>query len=97
MPVNVRIPAPLRRLTNDRKVVVVEAKTLAGVIRRLREQYPELGECLCDESGSLRRFVNVFVNDQDIRSQGGLDTVVRDGDEISLISAIAGGSAAARR
>ena len=91
MSVNVRIPTPLRNLTDDRETVTAEGDTIASILKNLQEQYPGLGERLCDENGGLRRFVNVFVNDEDIRYQDGPDTVVNEGDEVSIIPAIAGG------
>ena len=91
MPVTVRIPTPLRNLTNDQETVEANGETVAAVIEDLQSQYPGLKERLCDDSGALRRFVNVFLNDEDIRFQDGPDTTVKDGDEVSIIPAIAGG------
>lgn len=92
MPVNVRIPTPLRKLTQDKDVVQVQAQTVAGIIEELNRQFPGLRERLCDERGELRRFVNIYLNDQDIRFAQGKDTPVKDGDELAIIPAIAGGS-----
>lgn len=91
MAVQVRIPTPLRNLTENQETVSAEGDTVAGVIADLQQKYPGLGERLCDEDGTLRRFVNVFINDEDIRFQDGPETKVKDGDELSIIPAIAGG------
>ena len=91
MPVTVRIPTPLRPLTEDCETVSAEGDTVERVIQNLQERYPGLGERLCDEKGALRRFVNVFLNDEDIRFMDGPKTAVKDGDELSIIPAIAGG------
>ena len=91
MPVTVRIPTPLRNLTNDQETVEANGDTVAAVIEDLQNQYPGLKERLCDDNGALRRFVNVFLNDEDIRFQDGPQTAVKEGDEVSIIPAIAGG------
>jgi molybdopterin synthase sulfur carrier subunit len=91
MAVNVRIPTPLRKLTQDRDVVRASGSTIEQILEDLERQYPGLKERLCDERGELRRFVNVYLNDQDIRFAQGKHTPVKDGDEISVIPAIAGG------
>ena len=91
MPVNVRIPTPLRKLTKDRDTVQTSGATIQEIIDSLEQQYPGLKERLCDERGELRRFVNVYLNDEDIRFAQGKSTPVKDGDEISVIPAIAGG------
>jgi len=91
MPVTVLIPTPLRKLTNEQETVEAEGQTVSDVIEKLQAEYPGLKERLCDDSGALRRFVNVFLNGEDIRFQEGPDTKVKDGDELSIIPAIAGG------
>ncbi|MEX2671164.1 MAG: ubiquitin-like small modifier protein 1 [Phycisphaeraceae bacterium] len=91
MPVTVRIPTPLRNLTNEQETVDANGETVGAVIEDIQGQFPGLKERLCDENGSLRRFVNVFLNDEDIRFQDGPNTTVKDGDEVSIIPAIAGG------
>jgi sulfur-carrier protein len=91
MAVNVRIPTPLRKLTQDKDTVQSTGKTINDIVENLEKQYPGLKERLCDERGELRRFVNIYLNDEDIRFAQGKATAVKDGDEISIIPAIAGG------
>ena len=92
MAVTVRIPTPLQRLTNGQSEVSCEGKTIAGLLLELETRYPGIKERLCDQNGQLRRFVNVFVNEEDIRFLQGDQTAVKDGDDVSIIPAIAGGS-----
>lgn len=92
MPAKVRIPAPLRKLTNDQAVVEVTGGTIQELLGSLEKQYPGLKERICDESGQIRRFVNIFVNGEDIRFKQGPATQVSDGAEVSIIPAIAGGA-----
>jgi sulfur-carrier protein len=91
MPVNVRIPTPLRKLTKDKDIVQADGTTIQDIIDSLEKQYPGLKERICDEKGELRRFVNVYLNDEDIRFAQGKSTPVKAGDEVSVIPAIAGG------
>jgi molybdopterin synthase sulfur carrier subunit len=91
MPVNVRIPTPLRKLTKEKDIVQASGTTIQEIIDGLEKEYPGLKERICDERGELRRFVNVYLNDEDIRFAQGKSTPVKDGDEISVIPAIAGG------
>ena len=91
MGVKVLIPTPLRNLTNDQHTVNAEGTTIAEVFASLDAQCPGLAERLCDEGGEIRRFVNVYLNQEDIRFQNGKDTPVADGDEVSIVPAIAGG------
>lgn len=91
MAVKVRIPAPLRKLTNDQAVVEVEGATVQDVLSGLDKNFPGLKERICDESGQIRRFVNIFVNGEDIRFKDGAKTPVSAGTEVSIIPAIAGG------
>jgi sulfur-carrier protein len=97
MAAKVRIPAPLRKLTKDQAVVEVSGGTIEELIADLEKNYPGLKERVCDESGQIRRFINVFVNGEDIRFKQGAKTPVSDGAEVSIIPAIAGGSAASGR
>ncbi len=91
MSIQVRIPTPLRGLTENKDVVDAEGATVNELIENLQTRYPGLKERICDDKGELRRFVNVYINDEDIRFKDGKDTAVKDGDEISIIPAIAGG------
>jgi len=91
MPVKVRIPTPLRKLTHDEEIVHVTAATVGGAIAELQSRYPGIKERLTDESGGVRRFVNVYVNEEDIRFLQNQETALHEGDEISIIPAIAGG------
>ena len=87
----VRIPTPLRKLTGELEVVEAAGTTRAEVLHSLEQAFPGLNERICDESGNVRRFVNVFVNDEDIRFLEEAATPVKPTDEISIVPAIAGG------
>ena len=92
MPVPVRIPTPLRRFTGDRAEVSVEPAELSSVLERLFTEHPGLRSQLLNEDRTLRSFVNIYVNDEDIRFLDGLKTPVKEGDSVSIIPAIAGGA-----
>jgi len=87
----VRIPTPLRRLTGGQGEVTAEGRTVQDVLEALERQFPGVKERLYDEAGQLRRFVNIYVNDEDIRFAQGLETALKKGDELSIVPAIAGG------
>lgn len=91
MAVQVRIPVLLRSLTGGKGDVEVSAGSVQQIIDELESQFPGMKERLYDEQGSLRRFINIYVNSEDIRSKDGDQTAVSDGDEISIVPAIAGG------
>ena len=91
MPKKVRIPTPLRKLTNNEELVEVNAATIGEAIAELQRRFPGIQERLLDNAGAVRRFVNVNVNEADIRFLQNQQTPVKDGDEISIIPAIAGG------
>jgi len=92
MAVNVLIPTPLRKLTEDQATVGVDGASVGEVLANLGTAYPEITKRLFDDAGELRRFVNVYVNGDDIRLDGnGMATPVKDGDEVSIVPAIAGG------
>ena len=91
MSAKVRIPTPLRKLTNDEELIEVNAATIGEAINELQTRYPGIKERLVDETGAVRRFVNVYVNEEDIRFLENQQTKLKDGDEISIIPAIAGG------
>ena len=92
MSVLVRIPSPLQKLVNDQAEVQAEGATLREVMQSLVGQNPEFQARLMDDKGELRRFVNVYVNEEDVRFLQKLDTPLKDGDEVSIVPAIAGGS-----
>ena len=87
----VRIPTPLRKLTQGKEEVAAQGATVGALIADLEKNYPGLRERLCDDKGQLRRFVNIFANDEDIRFLQNLDTPIKDSDEVSIVPAIAGG------
>jgi molybdopterin synthase sulfur carrier subunit len=91
MATKVRIPTPLRKLTNNEEMVEVNARSVGEAITELQLRYPGIQERLVDEKGEVRRFVNVYVNEEDIRFLKNQHTPLKDGDEISIIPAIAGG------
>lgn len=95
MPVQVRIPTPLRKFTGGAESVAASGAsgtTVAAIIEDIESRHPGLKERICDDAGKVRRFVNVYVNGEDIRFLGSLDTPVQEGDEISIVPAIAGGT-----
>jgi len=91
MSVSVRIPTPLRKLTGGADEVSVEAASIGELIDNLEAAHAGLKERLCDDKGEIRRFVNVYVNDEDVRFLDGSATALKDGDEVSIVPAIAGG------
>lgn len=91
MAVTVRIPTQLRTLSGGASEVSVEAATVAEALKALDTAHPGFGERLFDESGALRRFVNVFLAEEDIRFLQGVDTPVTDGQTLSIVPAVAGG------
>lgn len=92
MGVLIRIPTPLRRMTNGQDKVQVEASNLSELIDKLDAQYPGFKARLVDESGELRYFVNIYLNGEDVRFLKGLSTSTASGDEVSIVPAVAGGS-----
>jgi MoaD family protein len=91
MAIKVRIPTPLRKLTNNEELIEITAATVGGAIAELQTRFPGIKERLVDEGGGIRRFVNVYVNEEDIRFLQNQETALKDGDEVSIIPAIAGG------
>jgi sulfur-carrier protein len=87
----VRIPTPLRKLTGGAEEVQAPGKSVGELIGELEKKYPGIKERICDESGSVRRFVNIFVKDEDIRFLQNLETPLGEKDEVSIVPAIAGG------
>ncbi len=92
MAIKVRIPTPLQKLTNNQSEVLLEAKSVDQMLSELEKKHPGVKERLCDAEGKLRRFVNIYVNEEDIRFMKGQDTALKEGDDVSIIPAIAGGS-----
>lgn len=92
MPVTVRIPSPLRPLTGGLSEVHTTAGTIDGLLNELDNAYPGMKARLCDDTGAVRRFVNIYVNEEDIRFLTHQDTPLKDGDQVSIVPAIAGGA-----
>lgn len=93
MSIKVRVPTPLQKLTRDLDIVECNAKTIKDLVENLDRDYPGLKGRICDEDGKIRRFLNIYVNDEDIRFLEMDRTELKDGDEVSIIPAIAGGQA----
>ncbi|MEE9201149.1 MAG: MoaD/ThiS family protein [Candidatus Brocadiales bacterium] len=91
MPVIVRVPTPLRPLTDNAEQVEVNGSSIREIIDDLESKHAGIKGRLCDEKGEIRRFINVYLNDEDIRFLKNQDTPVKDGDKISIVPAIAGG------
>ncbi len=91
MSVLVRIPTPLRRMTNGQGKVELESANLGEMVEQLDTTYPGFKARLVDENGELRYFVNIFINGEDVRFLQGLDTSTKSGDEVSIVPAVAGG------
>ena len=91
MATTVRIPTPLRRVTDGQDKVDAEGATLREIIDSMESQFPGIKARICDDDGNLRNFVNVFVNGEDVRFMDGVDSATADGDEISIVPAVAGG------
>ncbi|MBI2412268.1 MAG: MoaD/ThiS family protein [Deltaproteobacteria bacterium] len=92
MAIKVRIPTPLRKLTNGSDEVAAEGRNISEIIENLEKNYPGLKERICEADGKLRRFVNIYLNDEDIRFKKNLETELKENDELSIIPAIAGGA-----
>ena len=91
MAIEVRIPTPLRKFTDNQEKVSVEGSTVGQALESLTSAHPELKGRLFSDDGSVRRFVNIFANQEDIRFQENLDTALADGDSLAIVPAIAGG------
>ena len=92
MTIKVKIPTPLRSLTQDQGLVSISATNVESAINELEEQFPGIKERVCEEDGSLRRFVNIYINGEDIRFLDDLQSSIKDNDEISIVPAVAGGT-----
>jgi molybdopterin synthase sulfur carrier subunit len=88
---SIRIPTPLRKITNDLEVVSAAGGNVGELLDNLEKAFPGIRDRICDEQGNVRRFVNIFVNDEDIRFLEDRATPVKDTDEVSIVPAIAGG------
>lgn len=95
--IQVLIPTPLRRFTDGQARVSGGGGTVGELLTELNIRYPGLKERICEEDGDIRRFVNVFVNGENVRERDGAATAVKPGDEVGIIPAMAGGTTAARR
>ena len=91
MIVRVRVPTPLRKFTKGADEVTAQGNTIRALVEDLERQFPGIRERICDETGKIRRFVNVYVNGDDIRFLQNMETAVKEGDNISIVPAIAGG------
>ncbi len=91
MDVSIRIPTPLRKFTDGKETVDVEGATVGDALSNLTEAHPDLKPKIFGDDGEVRRFVNIFANDEDIRFQDKLETSLDDGDQVSIVPAIAGG------
>jgi len=91
MSVRVKIPTPLRALTGDQATVSSEGATVQELVQSLESTYPGMRERMCEPDGELRRFVNVYVNGEDVRFLQGLQSALSEGDEVSIVPAVAGG------
>ena len=91
MAITVHIPAPLRKLTDNQNEVEVDAATVGDLVDNLESAYAGIKEKLVDENGEIRRYVNIYVNDEDIRFLDGSETLLSNGDSLSIVPAIAGG------
>ncbi len=92
MAVKVSVPTPLMKLTDNQSEVTAEGATISEILNNLESQFAGIKERICDENGTPRRFINIYLNEEDIRFLDGESTAVKDGDEISIIPAIAGGA-----
>ncbi len=91
MAIRVRIPAPLQKLTGGQAEVTAEGANVKEIIEDLEKRFPGLKERVCDEKGAVRKFINIYVNEEDVRFLNKSETPLKDGDEVSIIPAIAGG------
>jgi molybdopterin synthase sulfur carrier subunit len=91
MTLTVRVPTPLRKFTQGADEVTAQGNNVRAMVEDLDKNFPGIKERICDETGKMRRFVNVYVNGDDIRFLQNLDTALKEGDSISIVPAIAGG------
>ena len=91
MSIKVLIPTPLQKFTRDQATINVEGGTIAELLESLDQDFPGIKARLCDDQGELRRFINFYVNSEDIRFLEGKNTALNAGDEVSIVPAVAGG------
>ncbi len=91
MQATVRVPTPLQKLTKNQAEVKVSSANIRELIEDLEKRFPGIKERICDETGKIRRFINIYVNEEDVRFLQQEETPLKDGDEVSIIPAIAGG------
>jgi MoaD family protein len=91
MPIKVLIPTPLQKFTNDQAAIECDGDTVVELLDSLEQSFPGIKARLCDEKGDLRRFINFYVNSEDIRFLDGQNTNLKEGDEVSIVPAVAGG------
>lgn len=91
MAVTVLVPTPLQKFTNNQASLECNASNITELLESLEQKYPGIKARLCDEQGNLRRFLNFYVNSEDIRFLDNAQTVLKDGDEVSIVPAVAGG------
>jgi len=91
MPIKVRIPTPLQKLTGQKAEIQIQAQNVKELIESLEKNYPGMKDRICDEKGKIRRFVNLYLNEEDIRFLKQEETLLKEGDEVSIVPAIAGG------
>jgi molybdopterin synthase sulfur carrier subunit len=91
MSIQIRVPTPLRKFTAGAEAVTAEGTTVGALVDDIERRHPGIKEKICDDAGKVRRFVNIYINGDDIRFLSNLDSPVKDGDEVSIVPAIAGG------
>lgn len=91
MSIQIRVPTPLRKFTGGAESVAADGATVGALVDDMERRHPGIKEKICDDGGKVRRFVNIYVNGDDIRFLSNLDSPVNDGDEVSIVPAIAGG------
>ncbi len=91
MAISVKIPTPLRKLTDGNSTVSVSGSNITNIISDLENKYPGIKDRICEENGEIRPFVNIFVNGEDIRYLAGLNSKLSEDDEVSIVPAVAGG------
>jgi len=91
MPIIVRVPTPLQKLTQDKAEIKASGANIKELIDNLEESFPGIKDRICDENGKVRKFINIYVNEEDVRFLQQDETPLKNGDEVSIIPAIAGG------